>query len=106
MFNAKMFNSQLTDLYYISLFSSRKPDGIRNTTLPQTKPSSTGALAMASRGDKSVVILTTQGNAGEEGGVVTLLGIYEEKGIHNEVKFNQIRNLYSPQKTAKILIPS
>ena len=85
MFNAKMFNSQLTDLYYISLFSSRKPGGIRNTTLPQTTPLSTGALAIASQGDKSVVILTTQGNAGEEGGVVTLLGVYVENGIHNEV---------------------
>ena len=96
-----MINSQLTDLYYISLFSSRKPDGIRNTTLPQTTPSSAGALSISAQGDKSVVILTTQGNAGEEGGVVTLLGIYEEKGIHNEVKFNQIRNLYSPKKRPK-----
>ena len=87
MFNAKMFNSQLTDLYYISLFSSRKPDGIRNTTLPQTTTSSAGALAIASQGDKSVVILTTQGNAGEEGGVVTLLGVYVENGIHNQVNF-------------------
>ena len=88
MFNSKMINSQLTDLYYISLFSSRKPGGIRNTTPPQTTPSSAGALSMSTKGDKSVVILSTQGNAGEEGGVVTLLGVYEEKGIHNEVKFN------------------
>ena len=80
-----MINSQLTDLYYISLFSSRKPDGIRNTTPPQTNPSSAGALSIASQGDKSVVILSTQGNAGEEGGVVTLLGVYVENGIHNEV---------------------
>ena len=86
MFNAKMFNSQLTDLYYISLFSTRKPDRVRNTP-PQTTPSSTGALAIASQGDKSVMILSTQGNAGEEGGVVTLLGVYVENGFHNEVKF-------------------
>ena len=32
-------------------------------------------------------LLSTQGNAGEEGGVVTLLGVYVENGIHNEVKF-------------------
>ena len=85
MFDSKMINSQLTDLYYISLFSSRKPDGIRNTTPIQSTPSSTGAFAIASQGDKSVVILSTQGNAGEEGGVVTLLGVYVENGIHNEV---------------------
>ena len=80
-----MINSRLTDLYYISLYSSRKPDGIRNTTPPQTTPSRAGALAMSTKGDKSVVILSTQGNAGEEGGVVTLLGVYVEKGIHNKV---------------------
>ena len=85
MFDSKMINSQLTDLYYISLYSSRKPDRIRNTTPPQTTPSSAGALSITLQGDKSVVILSTQGNAGEEGGVVTLLGIYMEKGIHNKV---------------------
>ncbi len=85
MFNSQMFNSQLTDLYYISLYSSKKPDGIRNMAPTQTTPSSAGASAIFPQDDKSVVILSSQGNACEEGGVVTLLGIYEEKGIHCEV---------------------
>ena len=97
-------NSELTDLYYISLYSSRKPDEETRELASSSSVKPSGAVAATIGG--SVVILTSQGNAGEESGVVTLLGIYEEKGIHNEVKFNQIRNLYSPKKTAKILIPS
>ena len=33
-----------------------------------------------------------QGQSGEEGGVVTLLGVYVENGIHNEVNFIVIVN--------------
>ena len=85
-----LLNSELTDLYYISLYSSRKPDeetrelaSSASSSVSSVKAS--GAVA-ATKGD-SLVILTSQGNAGEESGVVTLLGIYEEKGIHNEVMF-------------------
>ena len=76
-------NSELTDLYYISLYSSRKPDEETRELASSSSVKPSGAVAATIGG--SVVILTSQGNAGEESGVVTLLGVYEEKGIHNEV---------------------
>ena len=68
-------NCQMTDLYYISLYSS---------------PNSRAEEAIVSQSideniDSSYVILSSQGNAGEESGVVPLLGLYQEKGIHFEV---------------------
>ena len=87
-------NSELTDLYYISLYSSRKPDEETRELASSASASSSvssvkasGAVAVAATKGDSIMILTSQGNAGEESGVVTLLGIYEEKGIHNEVMF-------------------
>ena len=78
-----LLNSELTDLYYISLYSSRKPN--ENMTPVKSSESARGAVTVAATKGGSVVILSSQGNACEEGGVVTLLGIYEEKGIHCEV---------------------
>ena len=78
-----LLNSELTDLYYISLYSSRKPN--EELTPVKSSESTRGAVAVAATKGGSVVILSSQGNACEEGGVVTLLGIYEEKGIYSEV---------------------
>ena len=68
-------NCQMADLYYISLYSSpnlRAEEAIVSQSSDEDN-------------DKSFVILSSQGNAGEESGVVPLLGLYQEKGIHLEV---------------------
>ena len=68
-------NWQMSDLYYISLYSpsnSRAEEAIAS----QSSDEDSGT---------SFVILSSQGNAGEESGVVPLLGLYQEKGIHLEV---------------------
>ena len=44
-----------------------------------------GETAEASVSDSSIVALTSDGSAGEESGVVPLLGLFEEQGLQNEV---------------------
>ena len=39
----------------------------------------------ASEADSPYVVLSSEGNAGEEAGVVSLLGLYQEQGLHSEV---------------------